>query len=192
MADRHLIEEIQHVSLAMFRKNFFGVYHGSISARIDTGSFFINTKEAMFDEMTAEALIALDSGHRDYRWNQASIDAHIHEEIYQQIPHAKYIAYTMPPYVTAYTMSHEQFVPQDYFGDKMLGEMPVYDPKHFSDWYDRAPYAIADYFKHNPGQVMLIKGYGVYAYDRDVTEMAKTIAILENSARLLTLSLTDH
>ena len=188
MADRHYAEEIGQVSLAMFRKNFFGVYHGSISARIDTGTFLINKREAMFDAMTPDSLIALDSAHVDYRWSQASLDAPIHEELYQKIPQAKYIAYTMPPYATAYALSHTHFVPQDYFGDKILGEMVIVDPKRFSDWYDRAPYEIAAYFKSHPGHLMLIRGYGVYAYDRDLIEMAKKIAILENSARLLTLN----
>ncbi len=188
MADRHYAEAIQQVSLAMFRKNFFGVYHGSISARIDTGIFLINKREAMFDAIASDSLIELDSNRVDYRWNQASLDAPIHEEIYQKIPQAKYIAYTMPPYITAYTLSHERFVPQDYFGDRILGEMAIVDPKPFSDWYDRAPGMIADYFKTHSDYLMLIRGYGVYAYDRDLIEMAKRIALLENSARLLTLN----
>jgi L-fuculose-phosphate aldolase len=188
MTERHLIEEIQHVSLSMFRKNFFGVHHGSISARVNAQSFLINTKEAIFDEIREASLIRLESDHPDYRRNLASIDASIHEEVYRHIPHAKYVAYTMPPYVTAYVLSHKTFAPMDFFGDKHIGEIDVYDPGHFSDWYDRAPHEIANYFHAHAGHVMLIKGYGVYAYDRDLTEMAKKIAILENSARLMMLS----
>jgi len=188
MTDHHLIDEIQHVSLAMFRKNFFGVYHGSISARIDSESFLINTRDAIFDEITAASLIRLEHGVEDYRRKTASLDASIHEEIYQRIPHAKYIAYSMPPYVTAYTLSHDLFVPKDYFGDSILGEIRVYDLQEFDGWYRRAPAAIAEYFARHPGHLMLIKGYGVYAYDRDLTEMAKKIAILENSARLMMLT----
>ena len=36
--------------------------------------------------------------------------------------------------------------------------------------------------------MMLIRGYGLFAYDRDIIEMAKKIALLENSARLLMLN----
>ena len=188
MDDRHLMEAIQQVSLSMFRKNFLGVYHGSISARIDTGSFLINKKEAIFDEIVPESLIRIEHDNPDYRHRIASLDTPIHEEIYRRIPHAKYIAYTMPPYVTAYALAHERFVPRDYFGHAMIGEMVIADPQHFSDWYDRAPHTIADYFATHSGHLMLIRGYGVYAYDRDLGEMAKKIAILENSARLLMLA----
>jgi L-fuculose-phosphate aldolase len=34
---------------------------------------------------------------------------------------------------------------------------------------------------------MVIRGYGVYAYSRDLHEMAKKLAILEKSCRLLML-----
>jgi L-fuculose-phosphate aldolase len=188
MRDHHLIEEIQQVALSMFRKNFLGVYHGSISARIDVETFLINTKEAIFDEITAESLIRLEHGNLDYRRNIASMDAEIHEEIYQHIPHAKYVSFAMPPYVTAYALKHDTFAPVDYFGNMFFGEMDVYDPKHFADWYDRAPHAIVNYFKTQSTPLMLIRGYGLYAYDRDLTEMAKKIAILENSARLMMLN----
>ena len=188
MTDRHVIEEIRHLSLAMFRKNFFGVYHGSISARITVESFLINTRDAVFDEISEASLIRLEHGVEDYRRHTASIDADIHEAIYRRIPHAKYIAYSMPPYVTAYALAHTHFAPQDYFGDKLLGELKVFDPGKFGDWYRRAPAEIAGYFAVHPGHLMLIKGYGVYAYDRDLTEMAKKIAVLENSARLMMLT----
>jgi L-fuculose-phosphate aldolase len=188
MDERHLIEEIRNVSLAMFRKNFFGVYHGSISARINEEHFLINTKEAIFDEITEHSLIRLECEHYDYRWNTASIDARIHEAIYKHVPHAKYIAYTMPPYVTAYLFAQEVFEPLDYFGDKMIGRIPVYDPHSFDDWYRRAPHEVSDYFVRESGHLMLIRGYGVYSYDRDLNALAKRIAVLENSARLRMLS----
>ena len=188
MTSKHLYKEIQKVSFSMFHKNFFGVYHGSISARTSTSSFIINKKEAMFDEMSEESLINLDVLSRDYRWNISSMDTPIHEQIYQELPQAKYVCYAMPPYATAYALSHTKLSPRDYFGDRNLGELVIYDPKNFHDWYDRAPYEITNYFKENSSHIMLIKGYGLFAYDRDIIEMAKKIAILENSARLMLLN----
>jgi len=172
----------------MFRKNFLGVYHGSMSARTSETGFIINKKEAIFDEISADSLIQLDITKRDYRWNISSMDTLIHEQIYQEIPQAKYICYTMPPYATAYSLSHAKLSPRDYFGDLNIGEIAVYDPGSFSDWYDRAPYEITHYFKQNSCQLMLIRGYGLFSYDRDIIEMAKKIALLENSARLLMLN----
>jgi len=188
MVDKHLIEDIKHISLSLFNKNFFSVYHGSISARISASGFIINSKDTILDEITEESLVKLDCQKRDYRWSMANPDVHIHENIYEHIPSAKYISYTMPPYATAYSLKHGKVSPQDYYGKKILGEIIVYDPKNMDDWLERAPYEIPHFFQKHDSHLLLIKGFGLISYDRDITEMAKKISILENSCRLLALS----
>lgn len=185
--NKKLIDQIARISLSMFRKNFFGVFHGSISAKIEHNKFIINKREAIFDEIDEDSLIVLYHN-RDYRWNDASIDASIHSNIYQNIPDAKFVAYGMPPYTTAYSIRYNKIAPIDYFGYITYKEIPVYDPKQLDDWYERADVEICRYMKENSVHLMVIKGYGVYVYHRDLNQMAKSIAILENSCRLLYLS----
>lgn len=185
---KHLIEEIQHISLSLFHKNFFSVYHGSISARVTTHSFLINSKETILDEINEESLVKLDCNKRDYRWNLANSDVHIHEHIYETIPNAKYVCYTMPPYATAYSLKHSKVLPIDFYGQTILGEVIIYDPKNIENWLERAPHEIAKFFQQHDTHLLLIKGFGLISYDRDIIEMAKKISILENSCRLLALS----
>ncbi len=185
---KHLIEEIKHVSLSMFNKNFFGVYNGSISARVSTSSFMINKKDTILDEVTKDSLIRLDCHTKDYRWSSASADVEIHEHIYQMISSAKYISISMPPYATAFSLKHGKVLPQDFYGKKILGEVLIYDPKSLDDWQERAPYEIPRFFLKNDTHLLLIKGFGLVSYDRDIIEMAKKVSILENSCRLLALS----
>ena len=125
---------------------------------------------------------------KDYRWKDASVDVDIHEAIYSTLPHAKYISYTMPPYTTAYSLEHSLVIPQDYYGFTMIKEIPVYDPQNFNDWGKRAAHEISNYFKNDNAHLLLIKGFGLISYDRDLTEMVKKVAILENSCRLLTIN----
>ncbi|MCB4743580.1 MAG: class II aldolase and adducin N-terminal domain-containing protein [Sulfurovum sp.] len=186
--DRYLISEIQRISHSLFEKNFFGVYHGSISARVTTNSFIINSKDTILNKVTKSSLVQLDCQKRDYRWSLANSDVYIHEHIYESISNAKYISYTMPPYATAFSLKHSNVFPQDYYGKQILGEVVVYDPQQFSNWIERAPYEISKFFQKYDTHLLLIKGFGLIAYDRDITEMAKKIAILENSCRLLALS----
>ncbi len=188
MIDKHLFHDIQHISLSLFHKNFFSVYHGSISARIGPSTFIINSADTILDEVTEESLVKLDCQKRDYRWSLATEDAHIHEMIYKSIPNAKYVSYTMPPYATAFSLKHGKVSPQDYYGKKVLGDVLVYDPKQIDDWMDRAPYEIQQFFMKHDSHLLLIKGFGVICYDRDITEMAKKLSILENSCKLLALS----
>ncbi|EQB35381.1 hypothetical protein M947_08850 [Sulfurimonas hongkongensis] len=181
-----LKEKLSTLALSMFRKDFFGIYHGSLSAKTESNRFLINTKEAVFDALDESALIELYFK-KDYRWNQASMDAKIHFSIYSQISDAKFVSFTMPPFTTAYSLEHSHITPKDYFGFKELGSVEVVDPKQFEDWYERAQSEIAYYFQTKKTNIMVIRGYGVYSFNRDVHEMAKKLAILERSCRLLML-----
>ncbi|MDA3966893.1 MULTISPECIES: class II aldolase and adducin N-terminal domain-containing protein [Helicobacter] len=178
------LEKIKTVSLSMFRKGFLGIFHGSISTKLEEGHFLINKKEAIFDNLTDDSFITLYHK-KDYRWNEASIDAQIHSLLYQNLPNAKYIAYTTPPFTTSYTLSHDKILPKDYFGYKLLGSLNVYDPKDYDTWYERADVEINRYFKEHSGKIMVIKGYGVYVYHRDLRILSKLVAILENSCKIL-------
>ena len=109
------ISEIKKISSSMFKKNFLGIFHGSISARIEHNQFVINKKDAIFDGLNDNDLTLLYSK-KDYRWNDASIDADIHLNIYKNIAEAKYVCYSMPPFITAYSINHSFFEPKDYFG----------------------------------------------------------------------------
>jgi len=171
----------------MYRQDYFGIFHGSISTKISSNRFVINTRTAIFDEINDESLIELMYKH-DYRWNDASIDADIHLNIYKHIPEAKYICHVMPPYTTAMTLEHDIIVPKDYFGATQFPKLNVYDPESFDKWYERAEYEVYQYLKKQKLEVMVIRGYGIFAYDRDIEGLSKKIAIIENSCKLLTLS----
>ena len=187
--DRHLLQELQRISHSMFSKNYFGVFHGSISAKVAINAFLINRKETILDKVNEGQFIKLTcEAKKDYRWKDASVDANIHQAIYANLPSAKYISYTMPPYTTAYSLDHSLVVPQDYYGQTILKEIPVYDPKDFNDWEERAPQEISDFFINHKTHLLLIKGFGLLSYDRNLTEMVKKVAILENSCRLMTIN----
>ena len=184
MNRQHLKSKLSTLALSMFRKDFFGIYHGSLSAKTESNRFIINTKEAVFDAIDDVNLIELYFK-KDYRWNQASIDSKIHFSIYSQISEAKFVCFSMPPFTTAYSLRHNIIAPKDYFGHKEIGSIEIFDPKKFEDWYDRAQSEIAYYFQTKKTNIMVIRGYGVYTYSRDLHEMAKQLAILEKSCRLL-------
>ena len=97
----------------------------------------------------------------------------------------------MPQFTTAYSLQHDTIVPKDYFGHQEIGSIEIVDPKQFEDWYERADSEIAYYFQTQKTNIMVIRGYGVYAYNRDIHEMAKKLAILEKSCRLLMLDNTQ-
>ena len=187
MIDSKIVKHLSDISLALFRKNFFGIYHGAISKKIDHNSFIINKKEAIFDEIDSESLCQLSMNTYDYSWKLASMESDIHNSIYNQIHEAKYIAFGMPPYTTAYALEHDTIKLEDYFGKTIFDTITVYDPGDINTWYDRNSLEIPRELKLAKNHVIVIKGVGVYVYDRDMNELVKKVAILENSCRLLAL-----
>lgn len=187
MIDKNTVKALGDLSLTMFRKNFFGIYHGAISAKLDQENFVINTSDAIFDEMCDKSFCELNLNKQDYRWNIASIESHIHATIYTNIHEAKYIAFGMPIYTTAYTFDHNRIIFDDFFGKTEFGDIPIYDPGDFNTWYSRNALEITKYLKESNNNVMVIKGVGTYVYHRDLNELVKKIAILENSVRLLSI-----
>lgn len=187
MIDSKTVKLLSDLSLTMFRKNFFGIYHGAISAKKDHNSFIINRADAIFDEMCNKSFCELTMNKKDYRWNIASIESDIHSTIYNNIHEAKYIAFGVPIYTTAYTFDHDEIVLDDYFGKTTFGKISVYDPGDFNTWYDRSALEITKYLRENNEHVMVIKGIGTYVYDRDINNLVRRIAILENSCRLLSI-----
>ena len=185
--DPEIFKNLKTISLSMFRKNFFGIFHGSLSVKLEEGHCLINKKDAIFDDLDEESFIMLYHK-RDYRWNDASMDTFIHSLLYQNIPNAKYIAYGMPPFTVSYTLTHNKIIPKDYFGYKMLGTLDVYDPKDFDNWYERADVEINRYFKESGSKIMVIRGYGVYVFHRDLQLLSKLFALLENSCKILHFS----
>ncbi len=183
-----LIDELSKACLSLFRKDFFGIFHGSISARISQDRFVINKNEAIFDRICEENLILLDKI-QDYRWNDASIDAHIHADIYANFSEAKFIIQATPPFCMAYALKNTFLEPKDYFGHEILGErISIFDTKDFESWYERADTDIVRYLKQSAREFVIIRGYGIFTFGRTLAQIAKTLALIELSCKILVLS----
>ncbi len=180
---------MKKLSLSMFRKSFFGIYHGSLSARISQNKFLINKRNAIFDGLSDNDFLTIDEK-KDYKWDDASIDSDMHLSIYKTIFEAKFIAFTMPPHTLSYSLEHDFIIPKAYFGKMNFEKIKIYDPKNFNDWYERAPYEISKFMVKNRVNFIVIRGYGIVAYNRTLNDLAKTIAIIDNSSKILGYSAT--
>ena len=58
----------------------------------------------------------------------------------------------------------------------------VITPKSFDQWYERAATEIPKQLLQSGLEFVVIRGYGIYAYNRDLHEMAKQLAVLEKSS----------
>ena len=69
MIDQNTIQLLSDLSFSMFSKNFFGIYHGSLSAKLDQNNFMINTKMLFFDNIDEKRVCRLNMNKQDFRWN---------------------------------------------------------------------------------------------------------------------------
>lgn len=178
------IENLIKFSSAMFKMGFLKIYQGSLSAKIEQNKFIINNKEAVFDRLAISDIVLLNDK-KDYRWNEASMDSDIHHNIYKNIPDARYVCYAMPTFSVAYSLNHDFVMPKDICGYSGFKKLKIYDPKQFDDWEDRAPSEVFRAMIEQDANILLVKGVGVYAYARDAFEIAKNIATLEESCKVL-------
>ena len=51
MLNQDTVKLLSELSLSMFTKNFFGIFQGAISAKLDHEHFMINSKDAVFDNL---------------------------------------------------------------------------------------------------------------------------------------------
>lgn len=185
--DSELIEKLSIVSKSLFNLGIFSIGAGSISARVEMSRFVIDKKESILDNMSEENFILLNHA-RDYRWNDASVDAEIHSLIYQNIDDAKFIAFSMSPFLIAHTLVHPFIEPVDFMGKTQFDSIKIYDPKDFSDWLYRAPSELLRVFEESGLNFVVVKGYGVVAHAREIEELATLLVAIENSCKILHLA----
>ena len=140
-----------------------------------------------FDEIDEQSLVELSIS-KHSMWIVGSNQAHIHAAIYEHIPSAKYIVFSAASYIVACSLKYKVIEPQDYFGKLMYPQIPVYDMKNINDWQDRAPTEIVKYMQNNDQDMIVVRGEGVYVYDRDISRLIQRLAVLQKSTHIILLS----
>jgi L-fuculose-phosphate aldolase len=175
---------LSSISKMLFNSHLFGLYSGSISTKIDHNDFVINKKKCFFASIDNERFCELSMDSKNYNWRLSSTESNMHLNIYNTFHEAKFIITAMPKHVSALMFLVDEISPKDYFGIKFFGNLKVYEPKNLQLWYENTD-ELMSYFKNSEKHIVLVKGIGVYAYDRDLQDLIKTFAVLEDSCKIL-------
>ncbi len=184
MIEDYFLNLLKKSSKVLYDRGFIGLYHGAVSARNTHQSFIINSKSAFLNALTKESLIELDFNPSKV-WENASHQANIHAKIYTKVPSAKFISSIFATSIITASLVFDEIVPIDYFGKILYDKIPIYDPKAFSDWDDRAPHELSEYFKNSKEQIIIIKGVGLYCANRDLDNMIRNIAVINKTCEVL-------
>ncbi len=155
---------------------------GNGSVRIG-GRFWITPADSSADELTRDELVAcplegdLPAG--------ASLDAVLHQRVYQQQPEARAILHSHGAYSVAVSFAGRDFQPVDFEGREWFETVPVLSIP-LESYAEKAPAKVADTLVDVP--LAIVAGHGVYACGRDLRQAYRWTCSLELSAKIYVIA----
>ncbi len=110
----------------------------------------------------------------------ASLDAPLHQQVYQSKPKATAVLHSHGPYTVALTLNGETFKPVDFEGQLYFPEVPVITIP-YDQYVELAADAVAGSLKDN--RIVVVRGHGVYTAGETLNLAYKWTCSLELSAK---------
>ena len=152
--------------------------HSGNASVLDGNTFWITPTGACADTLKANHLVAC---HVDEDIGDgASLDAPLHQAVYQQNNTARAVFHSHGPYSVAMTMNGEDFVPLDFEGQLYFAKVPVIRIP-YSEYVAKSPTQVAAVLSKCP--IMIVRGHGVYACAENLNLAYKWTCSLEQSAK---------
>jgi len=117
--------------------------------------------------------------------NGASLDALIHQTIYQTDNKYNAILHAHNPYTIALSLSCSVFQPVDFEGKLYFGDLRIIECDE-KNYHDVMPKTISECLQTQP--VAIVKSHGVYAAAENLNLAYKWLCSLEQSAKIKWLS----
>lgn len=158
-------------------------HSGNASVR-QSDTFWVTPTGACADTLQVEDLVAcavngaLGEG--------ASLDAPLHQKVYQQRPEAGSVLHSHGPYTVALTLNGKTFTPVDFEGQLYFPEVPVIIIP-YEDYVEKAPDAVAQNLATN--RIVVVRGHGVYTSGETLNLAYKWTCSLELSAKTAFIAL---
>ncbi len=152
-------------------------HSGNASVRVDDG-LWVTPTGACADTLTADDLVFCPL--TGACAGDASLDAPLHQQVYQANPRSRAILHSHGPYTVAITLSGEDFVPLDFEGQYYFPRVPVVSIP-YDQYVELAPAAVAGGLADH--RIMVVRGHGVYACAESLNLAYKWTCSLELSAK---------
>lgn len=157
-------------------------HSGNISAR-EGELFWVSPTGACADTLEADELVRCSVGQQSLPQSLpkgASLDARLHQLVYQKNPEAKAVVHSHGPYIVALTMNGKDYIPPDFEGQYYFPRVPVL-PINYARCIKEAAEKVSDILAEYP--VAIVRGHGVYAQATSLNLAYKWSCSLELSAK---------
>lgn len=152
--------------------------HSGNASVLENGHFWVTPTGACADLLASSDLIRCE---REGRLGDgASLDARLHQLVYQGNPKARAVLHSHGPYTVALTLDGRDFVPPDFEGSYYFDRIPVITVA-YERYPEEAPAQVAEALSRYP--IAVVRGHGVYAQAKSVNLAYKWTCSLELSAK---------
>ena len=110
----------------------------------------------------------------------ASLDAPLHQRVYQQQPRARAMLHSHGPYSVAMSFAGQDFSPADFEGQLYFAHVPVLTVP-YDEYLEQAPAEVAAALAEH--SIAMVRGHGVYAWGETLNKAYKWTSSLELSAK---------
>ena len=153
-------------------------HSGNASIRLNR-EYCITPTGACADTVTIDDLIGNPLNGRCTEG--ASLDAPIHQRIYQTLPKVEAVLHAHNPYTIALTLNTEVFEPVDFEGRLYFGDVPVIE-LDAERYHEVMPDRIAEALQNH--KVAIVQSHGVYVGAESLNLAYKWVCSLEQSAKI--------
>lgn len=152
--------------------------HSGNASVLEGDAFWITPTGACADILQADHLVACQVDGAIA--NGASLDAPLHQAVYQQNTKARAVFHSHGPYSVAITMNGEDFMPLDFEGQLYFSRVPVISIP-YPDYVAKSPTQVATVLSKHP--IVVVRGHGVYTWAENLNLAYKWTCSLEQSAK---------
>ncbi|MGD2081553.1 MAG: class II aldolase/adducin family protein [Chromatiales bacterium] len=157
-------------------------HSGNASVRAGDG-FWVTPSGACADTLEPEGLIRCPV--HGPCTSGASLDAPLHQRVYQAVPDSGAVLHSHGPYTVAITLSGRDFLPPDFEGQHYFDRVPVVSIP-YQRYVDQAPARVAQMLAGH--RIVVVRGHGVYAKAETLNLAYKWTCSLELSAKTALLA----
>jgi L-fuculose-phosphate aldolase len=157
-------------------------HSGNASVR-EGDSFWVTPSGACADTLEPDALIGCPV--HGSCGPGASLDAALHQGVYQAAPETGALLHSHGPYSIAITLNGRDFLPPDFEGQYYFDRVPVVSIP-YQRYVDQAPARVAQMLTAH--RVVVVRGHGVYAKAETLNLAYKWTCSLELSAKIAFLA----
>ncbi|MEA3278095.1 MAG: molybdopterin-guanine dinucleotide biosynthesis protein B [Pseudomonadota bacterium] len=152
-------------------------HSGNASVRVGDG-FWVTPTGACADTLEADDLLLCPL--EGPCPQDASLDAPLHQLVYQRQAQATAMLHSHGPYSVAMSFAGQDFRPVDFEGQYYFERVPVL-PIDYADYLELAPEAVADALAEQ--SIAMVRGHGIYAWGETLNRAYKWTCSLELSAK---------